>query len=56
MTFENGLKGMVQDIQKDTIGCILFGSDVEIKEGTKVMRTKKESRSTGWRLNLSDVS
>ena len=31
VTFENGLKGMVQDIQKDTIGCILFGSDVEIK-------------------------
>ena len=43
MTFENGLKGMVQDIQKDTIGCILFGSDVEIKEGTKVMRTKKKA-------------
>lgn len=38
-----GLKGMVQDIQKDTIGCILFGSDVEIKEGTKVMRTKKKA-------------
>ncbi len=44
VTFENGLKGMVQDIQKDTIGCILFGSDVEIKEGTKVMRTKKKAR------------
>ena len=43
VTFENGLKGMVQDIQKDTIGCILFGSDVEIKEGTKVMRTKKKA-------------
>ena len=43
VAFENGLKGMVQDIQKDTIGCILFGSDVEIKEGTKVMRTKKKA-------------
>lgn len=43
VTFENGLKGMVQDIQKDAIGCILFGSDVEIKEGTKVMRTKKKA-------------
>ena len=43
VTFENGLKGMVQDIQKDTIGCILFGSDVDIKEGTKVMRTKKKA-------------
>ena len=27
VTFENGLKGMVQDIRKDEIGCILFGSD-----------------------------
>lgn len=55
VTFENGLKGMVQDIQKDTIGCILFGSDVEIKEGTKVMRTKRKPE---YRLaiNLSDVS
>ena len=42
VTFENGLKGMVQDIQKDEIGCILFGSDTGIKEGTKVARTKKK--------------
>ena len=43
VTFENGLKGMVQDIQKDEIGCILFGSDTGIKEGTKVARTKKNA-------------
>ena len=43
VTFENGLKGMVQDIQKDEIGCILFGSDTGIKEGTKVSRTKKKA-------------
>ena len=55
MTFENGLKGMVQDIQKDTIGCILFGSDVEIKEGTKVMRTKRKPECR-LAINLSDVS
>ena len=24
--FENGLKGMVQDIRREDIGCILFGS------------------------------
>ena len=35
VTFENGLKAMVQDIQKDSIGCILFGHDTEIKEGTE---------------------
>ena len=43
VTFENGLKGMVQDIQKDEIVCILFGSDTGIKEGTKVARTKKKA-------------
>ena len=43
VTFESGLKGMVQDIQKDEIGCILFGSDTGIKEGTKVARTKKKA-------------
>ena len=43
VTFENGLKGMVQDIQKDEIGCILFGLDTGIKEGTKVARTKKKA-------------
>ena len=43
VTFENGLKGMVQDIQKDEIGCILFGSDTGIKEGTKVARTQKKA-------------
>ena len=30
VTFENGLKGMVQDIQKDEIGCILFLSLIHI--------------------------
>ena len=43
ITFENGLKGMVQDIRRNEIGCILFGKDTEIKEGTKVTRTKKKA-------------
>lgn len=41
--FDNGVKGMVQDIRRDDIGCILFGSDKEIKEGCKVTRTKKRA-------------
>lgn len=41
--FENGVKGMVQDIRRNEIGCILFGKDTEIKEGTKVKRTKKRA-------------
>ena len=39
LIFENGLKGMVQDIRKDEIGCILFGKETEICEGTKAVRT-----------------
>ena len=41
--FENGVKGMVQDIKRDQVGCIIFGKDTEIKEGTKVTRTKKRA-------------
>ncbi len=43
VVFENGLKGMVQDIRRNEIGCILFGKDTGIKEGTKVVRTKKRA-------------
>ena len=43
VTFENGLKGMVQDIRKHEIGCILFGKDTGIREGTKVARTGKKA-------------
>ena len=41
--FDNGIKGMVQDIRRNEIGCILFGRDTGIKEGTKVTRTKKKA-------------
>ena len=41
--FENGVKGMVQDIKRNQIGVILFGRDTGIKEGTKVTRTKKKA-------------
>ena len=43
VTFENGLKGMVQDIQKDEIGCILFGSDTGIKRRNKGCTYKKKA-------------
>ena len=39
--FDNGVKGMVQDIRRNEIGCILFGSDIDIMEGTRVVRTGK---------------
>ncbi len=37
--FESGAKGMVQDIRKDSVCCILFGRDTEIREGSRVTRT-----------------
>ena len=43
VTFENGLKGMVQDVRANSMGCILFGKDTGIKEGTKVARTGKQT-------------
>ena len=39
LVFDNGLKGMVQDIRREEIGCILFGKETEITEGTKAVRT-----------------
>ena len=41
--FDNGVKGMVQDIRANEIGVILFGRDTGIKEGTKVVRTRKKA-------------
>ena len=39
--FDSGVKGMVQDVRRDEVGVILFGSDIEVKEGSKVVRTGK---------------
>ena len=43
VAFENGVKGMVQGVRQNEIGIILFGRDTGIKEGTKVVRTKKKA-------------
>jgi F-type H+-transporting ATPase subunit alpha len=43
VVFDNGVKGMVQDIRREEIACILFGRDTGIKEGTRVMRTGKKA-------------
>ncbi len=40
VAFDCGVKGMVQDIRSDgTTGIVLFGSDSEIFEGSRVLRT-----------------
>ena len=43
VTFEDGTKGMVQDIRDDHIGCILFGDDTGIRQGSRALRTYKEA-------------
>ena len=41
--FEDGTKGMAQDIREDHVGCILLGSDKGIREGSRAVRTYKEA-------------
>ncbi len=41
VVFDTGLKGMVQDLRKGEIGVVLFGDDAEIKNDTRVRRTKR---------------
>ena len=41
--FENGVKGMVQDIRSKNIGIILLGRESGLKEGSRVMRTGKRA-------------
>ncbi|MCR5403778.1 MAG: F0F1 ATP synthase subunit alpha [Butyrivibrio sp.] len=41
--FDDGTKGMVQDIRDDHIGCILFGNDNTIRQGTRAVRTYQEA-------------
>ncbi len=43
VVFDNGIKGMVQDIRREEVACILFGRDTGIREGTRVMRTGKRA-------------
>ena len=41
--FDDGTKGMVQDIRDDHIGIILFGNDTGIRQGSRVVRTYKQA-------------
>lgn len=41
LVFSSGVKGMAQDLRPNEIGCILFGSDEDICEGSIVRRTGK---------------
>ncbi|MBR5421544.1 MAG: F0F1 ATP synthase subunit alpha [Lachnospiraceae bacterium] len=41
LLFESGVKGMVQDIRRDSLGVILFGDDEGVTEGSRVRRMRK---------------
>lgn len=41
LLFPSGVKEMVQDLKEGELGCILFGGDEEISEGSRVRRTGK---------------
>ena len=43
LLFDNGVKGMVQNIEADSIGAILFDEEGTIGEGTKVVGTGKRA-------------
>ena len=38
--FESGVQGMALNLESDNVGVVVFGTDREIQEGDKVMRTK----------------
>jgi F-type H+-transporting ATPase subunit alpha len=37
--FESGVKGMALNLESDNVGVVVFGNEIEIKEGDKVKRT-----------------
>ena len=41
LLFDGGLKGMILDLRESEIGCVIFGDDSEIVEGSMVRRTGK---------------
>lgn len=43
LVFKSGVKGMVLDIEEDELGCILFGDDEEIFQGSNVHRTSRNA-------------
>ena len=41
LIFSSGIRGLVQNINRNELGCILFDDDNEICEGSRVLRTGK---------------
>ncbi len=43
LLFDDGTRGMVQDIQRNSVGCILFGDQRGIRAGSRVVRMNREA-------------
>src|SRR5262245_35742043 len=41
VAFENGVKGMALNLERDNVGVVIFGDDRNIKEGDNVKRTQE---------------
>lgn len=41
LLFSSGVRGMIQDLRKDSVGCILFGEDDGVLQGSGVKRTQR---------------
>jgi len=41
--FETGVRGIVQNLNRKTVGCVLLGSDYGLREGSRVVRTQKRA-------------
>jgi F-type H+-transporting ATPase subunit alpha len=44
LEFPGGVRGMVLNLEEETVGCVLFGSESAIKEGDTVRRTGEIAR------------
>ena len=51
LQFSSGVKGMVQDLRPDRVGCILFGGSEAIESGSIVRRTGKTAIALDTVLN-----
>ena len=43
IVFDDGTRGMIQNIETDQVGCILFGREQAIREGMRAVRTRKRA-------------
>ena len=41
LEFDTGIQGMVMDLSRETVGCVLLGPETGLREGSVVTRTKR---------------